>query len=304
MGAPYSYNIENVYNSVVNPSTVHYIDNGTAKYYTRYFLQKAMSVFKWELPELWDADYFLYTLYTWGFIAILKTSKFGVIPQQCTLTGYNVFYAPKRITVTNPIMPSPVERDIDTDCVLLKLTPDYTGILDLIYFYAGKMALASSALDVNLLNSKLAYLFTAKNKSVAESFKKMYDQIASGEPASIIDRNLLDPDGNKTWDFFSQNLHENYIASDILADMRKIEQQFDTDIGIPNANTDKRERLITDEVNANNVETATRCELWLEELKKGCKKVKTMFDVDITVDWRVKPNESNNINTGTVQSEQ
>ena len=165
------------------------------------------------------------------------------------------------------------------------------------------MALASSAVNVNLLNSKLAYLFTAKNKSVAESFKKMYDQIASGEPASIIDRNLLDPDGNKTWDFFSQNLHENYIASDILADMRKIEQQFDTDIGIPNANTDKRERLITDEVNANNVETATRCELWLEELKKGCEKVKTMFDVDISVDWRVKPNESNNINTGIIQSE-
>ena len=88
-----------------------------------------------------------------------------------------------------------------------------------------------------------------------------------------------------------------------LADMRKIEQQFDTDIGIPNANTDKRERLITDEVNANNVETATRCELWLEELKKGCEKVKTMFDVDISVDWRVKPNESNNINTGIIQSE-
>ena len=303
MGAPYSYNIENVYNSVVNPSMVHYIDNGTAKFYTRYFLQKAMSVFKWKLPELWDTDYFLYTLYTWGFIAILKTDRFGVIPQQCTLTGYNVFYAPKRITVTNPIMPETVERDIDKDCVLLKLTPDYAGILDLIYFYAGKMALASSAVNVNLLNSKLAYLFTAKNKSVAESFKKMYDQIASGEPASIIDRNLLDPDGNKTWDFFSQNLHENYIASDILADMRKIEQQFDTDIGIPNANTDKRERLITDEVNANNVETATRCELWLEELKKGCEKVKTMFDVDISVDWRVKPNESNDINTRTIQSE-
>ena len=303
MGVPYNYNIENIYNSVVNPSTAHYIDNFTAKFYIRYFLQKAMSVFKWELPELWDKDYFLYTLYTWGFIAVLNTDKFGVIPQQCTLTGYNLFYAPKRITVTNPIMPETIERDIDKDCILLKLTPDYAGILDLIYFYASKMALASSALNVNLLNSKLAYLFTAKNKSVAESFKKMYDQIASGEPASIIDRNLLDPDGNKTWDFFSQNLQQNYIASDILTDMRKIEQQFDTDIGIPNANTDKRERLITDEVNANNVETATRCELWLEELKKGCEKVKAMFDVEISVDWRVEPNASNNLNTGLIQSE-
>ena len=71
--------------------------------------------------------------------------------------------------------------------------------------------------------------------------------------------------------------------------MRKIEEMFDTYIGIPNANTDKRERLVTDEVNANNVETATRCELWLDSLKKGCQKVNDMFGLTLSVDWRVKP---------------
>lgn len=43
---------------------------------------------------------------------------------------------------------------------------------------------------------------------------------------------------------------------------------FDTDIGIPNANTDKRERLITDEVNSNNAETLSKCALWLDQCQK------------------------------------
>ena len=61
---------------------------------------------------------------------------------------------------------------------------------------------------------------------------------------------------------------------------------FDTDIGIPNANTDKRERLISDEVNANNVETYSKCALWLDELQESCAKTRDMFGVDIAVDWR------------------
>ena len=71
--------------------------------------------------------------------------------------------------------------------------------------------------------------------------------------------------------------------------MRKIEAMFDTDVGIPNANTDKKERLVTDEVNANNVETATRCELWLEQLKKAGQDTNDMFGINLSVDWRVDP---------------
>ena len=61
---------------------------------------------------------------------------------------------------------------------------------------------------------------------------------------------------------------------------------FDTDIGIPNANTDKRERLVTDEVNANNVETASKCAMWLEQLQESVKRTNDMFGTDISVDWR------------------
>ena len=67
---------------------------------------------------------------------------------------------------------------------------------------------------------------------------------------------------------------------------------FDTEIGIPNTNNpDKRERMITDEVNSNNVETACLGELWLQTLNKEITKANAMFDgLDISVTWRVNPN--------------
>ena len=115
----------------------------------------------------------------------------------------------------------------------------------------------------------------------------------------------------KAWEAFQQNLHEVYIASDVLSDMRKIEAMFDTDIGIPNANTDKRERLVTDEVNANNIETASKCAMWLEQLQESVKRTNDMFGTDISVDWRFPEaysmqnggdnNAVNNEPAGTVQ---
>ena len=92
-----------------------------------------------------------------------------------------------------------------------------------------------------------------------------------------------------SWEAFQQNVGQNYIACDLLSDLRKIEAEFDTKIGIPNANTDKKERLITDEVNANNVETRNLPELWLESLQKGCKEANAMFGINISVDWRNEP---------------
>lgn len=289
-GAPYYYNYINAETSQVTPSTVHVKDSGLCRYFTKYLLQKAMSVFEWDLPETWNKDYFLYVLYCWGYVAVINTDKFGVIPQGCGLKGYDVFYAPTRAVIANPLLSGILEPRIGTQCELLKLQPDFSGILDLVGHYAEQMALASQSVSVNLLNSKLSYVFTAKTKALAESLKKMYDQIASGEPAVVIDSRLKNAaDGEETWKAFEQNVGGNYIVTNLLADLRKIEAMFDTEIGIPNANTDKRERLIQDEVNANNIETYSKCAMWLENLQDACKRVNDMFGLSISVRWREIP---------------
>lgn len=289
VGAPVMYDYLNSSNSMVTPSTVHVSTSGLAYFFRRKLLQKAMSVFEWKLPEVWSKEYFLFVLYGWGYISVINTDKFGVIPQGCGLRGYDVFYRPTTVVVTNPLLNGMTELRIDKQCTLFKLQPDYGSIMDLINYYADMMALCAETAGVNLLNSKLSYVFFAEDKAAATSYKKLFDNIASGQPAVVVDKKLLKPDGKPAWQAFEQNVGANYIVGDILSDMKKWENMFNTDVGIPNANTDKKERLITDEVQANNTETSTRSSLWLEQLQIACEKTRKMFGIDISVDWRVEP---------------
>ena len=286
---PMGYGDINLYNAQFSPSTVHVKNTALQRYFRKYLLQKAISVFKWTLPEEWDEDYFRYVLYGIGYIAVLETRTFGVICQGGALGGYNLYYRPSYIIVTHPHLTETITANIGTDCAIIKLQPDYSSIMDIVGFYADQMALCAEALGMNLVNVKTGVVFGAENKTQAESYKKMYDQLGDGNPAVFIGKNLMDDQGKPAWYPFVQNMHEQYITSDILCDMRKIEAMYDTEIGIPNANTDKKERLVTDEINANNVETATRCELWLDSIRKGIKQANDMYGLSLAVDWRVNP---------------
>ena len=288
---PAMYGDIDIYNSSFSPSTVHVKNTSLQRYFRKYLLQKAISVFKWQLPEEWDEDYFKYVLYGLGYIAVLNTRSFGVICQGGALGGYNLYYRPAYIMITNPLLKETITADINKDCAIIKLQPDYSSIMDIVGYYADQMALASEALGLNLVNVKTGIIFGAKDKTQAESYKKMYDKLNTGDPAVFIDKNMLDDQGKPNWLPFVQNMTQQYISDKLLSDIRKIESMYDTEIGIPNANTDKAERLITDEVNANNVETATRCELWLESIRKGIQKANEMYNLNISVDWRVNPNQ-------------
>ena len=286
MNLPFYYDYKNARNSTVNPSTVHVRDTGLQRYFARYLLQKTISVFKWDMPKTWSRNYLLYTLYCWGYAAVINTDKFGVIPQQCTLGGFDVFYQPKFATIANPLLRGILNPVIGRQCELLRLQPDYGGVMDIVNFYADMLALSAETASTNLLNSKLAYVFASDGKAGAESFKKLYDQIASGEPAAYIDKNLYRDDGTPTWNFFNQNLKETYIAGDILNDMRLWEMKFDNEIGIPTTNTIKKERLITDEANSAIEESRTKAQLWLDELQECCRKINAMCGIRLWVDWR------------------
>ena len=279
MSLPYDYEIQNIVASSFTPANPKIRGSYEYALFCRYLWQKAISVFKWTLPETWEVDFFQRVLYGLGYAVIVPTAKFGTIPQPGTVGGYNVFYEPLYALIANPLLPDLSGRQmiIDVDCSIIKLTPDYLGIGDLVGYYAEKMALASQAISVNFSNSKLSYVFGAKDKTQATTFKKMFDQILNGEPAVVIDKTLFNDDGSPNWSIFNQNLQQTYIVSDLISDLRKIEAEFDTKIGIPNANTDKRERLISDEVNANNAETSSISDLWLDTIRHGIDRTMKLF---------------------------
>lgn len=296
-GIPAMYDYINEYNSSFSPSTIHVKNTNIQRFFRKYLFEKAISVFKWNLPETWNRDYFLYVLYAWGFIGVVETDKYGVICQAGAPYGYDIYYQPTNIIITNPLLKGALQPRIGTECTVFKLQPNWSGINDLVNYYADMLALCAETAGVNLLNSHLSFVFPAKDKATAETYKKLFDKVAGGEPCVVVDKQLFREDGTQVWNTFQQNIKQNYIVSDILSDMRKIENMFNTDIGIPNSNTDKRERLITPEVNANNIETTSKCELWLEQLKKCAEETNNMFGTSISVDWRHNPNTINNEET-------
>ena len=260
-----------------------------------------MSVFKWDAPDSWNMDYFKYILYCWGYIAIINTDKFGVIPQQCSLGGYNVFYAPTYALIANAKLSGILQPQIDTQCAIIKLQPDYGGILDMVYYYSDQLALYGEAAAMNVQNSKLGYVVGARSKGIAEAIKKAFDMIMQGEPLAVYDKDA-DPDSNGLFETFAQNLQQNFIAPDILEAMRRVENEFCTRIGINNTNTDKKSRMLVDEVNANNEEVRSLADLWLETLQDGCAKARELFQLDtFNVDWRYKDEQgSNTVDPGTI----
>lgn len=286
---PFYYTYINTQKATYSPSEINIKNSMLYEYFRKYLLQKMISIFEWKLPKTWSRNYFLYVLYCWGFLAVIRTDKFGVIPQQCGLQGYDVFYQPNRVNIANPHLKGILDPEIGRQCELIKLQPNFGSALDIVNYFAEQMTLVSEACSVNIINSKLAYVFASENKAAAESFKRLYDNISAGEPAAFVDKTLFRENGDPTWMTFANNLRQNYIAGDLLQDLQKWEYRFDTLVGIPNANTDKRERLITDEVNANNQETQAVSEVWLETLKECVEKVRNMFGLtpeELDVDRR------------------
>lgn len=287
---PQSYFLMNKLNTARVPSTVKLKDNSAFDYYTKYFLQRAMSVYQFTLPEHWDKSFFQYVLFCNGFVSVFDTEFYGVIPMNATLQGYNVFYQPRSTIISNPLLPNIGELDIGRECEVIKLMPDYSGIMDIVSHYAAQAALLYELTNQNTCEARLAHIFASDDKSAAKTFKEAMDQIFSGEQCVAVgEKKLFDGEGKPKWQLFENNLAANFIAPQIVNLMNTIECQFDTEIGIPNANTDKRERLITDEVNANNVETYTKASLWFENIKEGMAKVQKHYgftEEELNVEWR------------------
>lgn len=299
MNMPIPFSIENLVKSSVSPSGVQYTNNAAFGFYCRYLWQKLVNVFTYDLPEDWASDTVQAALFGNGCMAVVPTAQFGLVAAWATPGGYDVNMEPQFLVIANRLLPTLTGKQliIGRDCAAVHIAPDWSGAVDLIYTYATKLALAMQAIDVNLINSKIAYVFAARDQASAKSFKAMMDKINTGEPAVVVDKALFNDDGSPNWQLFTQNLKNTYLVSDLLCDLKKIEDEFDSKVGIPNANTDKRERLITDEVNANNAETAIIAAGWLDHIQKGLDQVKAMYGVDIKIDWRYKQNVAYDDNT-------
>lgn len=291
MKVPVSYDYLNLYASSYTPGVLHCKDNRTALFFFRYLMEKIYSVYEITIPEEWDRTYFLWSLFVCGRLAIFDTAEYGVIFQHCTLNGRGIYYQPTQAMIANPVLRNAKTLEIGRDCVLVKMQPDYCGAADIVSFYTDQLALCAEALNLNIVNSKLAYLFAAGNKAAAESFKKAFDQIMQGNPAVFFDKSLLNDDGELDLQMFNQDLSRNYIAGSILEDMAKIDARFNTAIGIPNVNIAKQSGVTVDEVHANDVDSKVNASLWLETIQKSFDEANRKYGLNLSIKFRFETPE-------------
>jgi hypothetical protein len=286
MPAPYYFDQINQAESHIVPGVMQTRQNAMAMYYRRFLMQRAFAIFDFEgAPKGWNIEYLKFCLMCWGYAAVFRTDKFGVIPQQCGVSGYDVFYRPTRAIITNPLFDRTYDLKIGEDCELIRLAPDWAGIADLIGHYADQLALVTSSIITNLYNSKLAYVFAGSTKAFAESFKAMYDKISEGNPAVFVDKQLIGDDGNPQWRPFQQSLKETYIVDLLQGAERTIMMQFYTDIGIPNIPYEKNERLNQMESSINDYSTLCLVNLWKTTISNCLDKVNSMFDLNIKIKY-------------------
>ena len=273
-------------NYTLVPNNLNLKENAISRYCRRYLFQKLMSVFDVQgIPNTWCEEYFKDVLFIWGSAAIFLTDKFGVIPQACGYYGYNVFYHPTHAIITNPLFSRTYQLEIGKECEIIRMCPDWSGVADIVGHYADRLALVLACAFTNLYNARLSYVFTAENQAIAESFKKMYQKITDGEPAVVVDKKLFDDAGNPRWVAFQQQLKSTYIVDLLQAAYKAIENDFYCQVGIPNANYEKKERLLTDEIATTRFATQALAELWLKTLNKTSEAANAMFGLSIKWDY-------------------
>ena len=261
----------------------------TFQYYVDTLFRKCQSIYEFDgMPDSWDYDYFTSILLSQGFICITDT-PLSVLPLRCGISGINVFNHPTKCIIANPVIGN-LERTIDEDCVLIKIQYNYQGLMPIVYKYASMLAECDSSISVNLMNSKVTFIGLCSSKNQAQSMKKMYDDITKGEPAVFVKGDQINSE-----QIFYNHVKENFVAGEIQILKRKIMSEFLTEIGVNNANTDKKERLTDNEVEANDGEIQLNAGYWLDNIKEGLEKANKMFNLNLSVKLKNTLNTEGNI---------
>lgn len=281
----FPYRQQNLFDGAIKPSCVKN-DSVAYAFWCRALYQRLCSIIEFELPEEWEraSDFFEAILYGRGFLTVFDHEKHGKIFQPCTTNGFDIYYQPTEVLVANPYVRITRSLKIGEDCELIKLTPDFSGVVDIIAYYAEKLATLDGALNMNIINSKLAYVFGAKNKAAAQAVYKIFDLINNGQPTIVYDKSITEGlGGEEPFEFLDRSqLAGSYIVNDMLQSHKTILDEFDAEIGIPTlGSAEKKERMITAEAESKNADTSARASLWKESLDRSIKVVNDHFGLKI-----------------------
>lgn len=248
-------------------------------------IERVASLFQYEgLPPSINPLYLETVLLTQGFIIWSKDKKGVLRALRGSVEGLDCYNFPVRGIIANHVLGN-WKTTFHVDSVLGLNNRFGTPATTVISYYAEQLATLDTDIISNLDNLKLTKIFHADNNEQAQKIRRFIDEIKSGKMAVITTSALseLFDDESHNIPFYSDPF--TYVVDKLLKDRRTIINDFLTKFGVNNCAVEKAERLITDEVNANNEEIANNRRYWLSTREEMCAEVNHIFKENISVKY-------------------
>lgn len=253
--------------------------------FTDYFYRLmllARSVFEWSgldelgIDERWIERY----LFTEGKCVFFKDKTKGLMVARMTGKGINAFDDP---TEVRPYATNYTGKDLipDKDCVIIRNNDCMIPTSPTIQLYAMKLANIDRTIDVNIHAQKSPVIVKCSDKQML-TLKNAMKQRADNEPVIWVDK-ATDFEGVEVLD-----LKAPLVFKDLELQKHMVYNECMTFLGINNANMDKRERLVDDEVQANNEQVEANFNMMLKARERACKKINEIFGTNISVKRRIQ----------------
>ncbi len=252
-------------------------------YYNRLQLL-ARSVFEWQgLPNNIDEKWIERYLFNEGKCMFFKDKDKGFMVTKVSDAGKLNFYDEPTLIKPYATNYNGKRLENNVEAVVIRNNDDMIATSTTIQLYAYRLAEIARTIDINIHAQKTPVVIPCSSDKQKLSLKQAYKQWDGNTPIIFIDKNLEISDGMRVLKtdapivFDKLQLQKHAIWNEVM-----------TYLGINNANQDKRERLVDDEVQANNEQIELSAQVMLKAREQACKQINDIFDLNVSVRLRNK----------------
>ena len=251
-----------------------------------------LSMFEWKnLPPSMNARFLEMCLYYNGQAAMLYDENYGYMNTMAADGGYiNIYGLPTevqcysyRFNQRRSLFTLTSGEEKDKECILVMNNYERIPTQSTVILFAKRLAEAQRTADVNIQAQRTPILI-ATNQKQYFTLKKMYEEYDGNTPAIFADKNLIDPNSLK-----AIKTEAPFIAQNIMDYKREIWNEFLTTMGISNL-SEKRERMISNEVDSNNELINLNLQALLAPRKEACQLFNEKYGLlgDKAIDVKVR----------------